>query len=231
MLIPSRTLPRRRPGAAGRRLQRGLSLVEMMVGVTIGLFVVAGASVLMVSQLGENRRLLLETQVQQDLRAAADLVTRDLRRAGYDRNADLHLWLPDRPQQPPTENLLAVVGTAPLTYRYTRGSESVYQISLADGVLRRRIGSGTPQPLTDERALRITAFDIAEVGAPAQKLPCPNLCPDGSEDCWPTVDVRDYTIRLRGQAVGDPAVVREIVSRVRVRNDAIAFNAAGQVCP
>jgi len=35
------------------------------------------------TQLGDNRRLLLEAQMQQDMRTAADLISRDLRRAGY----------------------------------------------------------------------------------------------------------------------------------------------------
>ncbi len=59
-----------------------MSIVELMVGVTIGLIVVAAASLIMSGQLVENRKLLLETQLQQDLRAAADIITRELRRAG-----------------------------------------------------------------------------------------------------------------------------------------------------
>ncbi|MDQ2780283.1 MAG: prepilin-type N-terminal cleavage/methylation domain-containing protein, partial [Pseudomonadota bacterium] len=65
-----------------RLLQRGLSLVELMVGITIGLFVVAAAATLVSVQLADNRRLLLETQMQQDLRATADIIGRELRRAG-----------------------------------------------------------------------------------------------------------------------------------------------------
>ena len=70
------------PGTSRQR-QTGLSLVELMVGVAVGLFVVAGATLVVSNQLGDNRRLMLETQIQQDLRAAADLIARDLRRSGY----------------------------------------------------------------------------------------------------------------------------------------------------
>jgi len=65
-----------------RSAQQGLSLVELMVGITIGLFVVAAASLVVSNQLFDNRRLLLETQLQQDLRATMDIITRQLRRAG-----------------------------------------------------------------------------------------------------------------------------------------------------
>ena len=65
------------------RHSRGISLVELMVGIAVGMIVVAGASVMLVNQVNEHRRLMLETQVQQDLRASADLILRELRRAGY----------------------------------------------------------------------------------------------------------------------------------------------------
>ena len=75
-----------------RAAQRGLSIVEMMVGVTIGLLVVAGATMVVSTQLLDNRQLMVETQVQQDLRAAADIITRDLRRAGYTSNPQNGVW-------------------------------------------------------------------------------------------------------------------------------------------
>ena len=53
-----------------------------MVGIALGLFVVAASTALVANQLGDNRRLLLETQVQQDLRASMDIITRQMRRAG-----------------------------------------------------------------------------------------------------------------------------------------------------
>jgi type II secretory pathway component PulJ len=70
------------PRAAVRRRQAGLSIVELMVGVTVGLIVVAAATVMVSGQLAENRRLLIETQMQQDLRAAADIIAREIRRQG-----------------------------------------------------------------------------------------------------------------------------------------------------
>ena len=71
---------------------RGLSIVELMVGIAVGMFVLAGASLLASSQLSDNRQLLLETQVQQDLRATADLIARELRRGGYWANAGSTVW-------------------------------------------------------------------------------------------------------------------------------------------
>ena len=71
---------------------QGLSIVELMVGITIGLFILAGASMVLTTQLGDNRRLLLEAQVQQDLRVASDLISREIRAAGYWGNAYQQVW-------------------------------------------------------------------------------------------------------------------------------------------
>ena len=71
---------------------RGLSIVELMIGIAIGLFIVAGATLMLTTQLGDNRRLLLEAQIQQDMRAAADMITRDIRRAGYWGQAYQQVW-------------------------------------------------------------------------------------------------------------------------------------------
>ncbi|MFG6461159.1 PilW family protein [Roseateles sp. DXS20W] len=74
--------------------QRGLGLVELMVGITVGLIVAAGASMVAVNQINEHRRLMLETQIQQDLRVAADLLQQDLRRAGYRGQTEQGVWAP-----------------------------------------------------------------------------------------------------------------------------------------
>ena len=75
-----------------RLRSRGLSIVEMLVGIAIGLFVVAGATLVATGQLADNRLLMLETQLQQDLRATADLVARELRRGGLWGNAADSVW-------------------------------------------------------------------------------------------------------------------------------------------
>ncbi|PZP30372.1 MAG: hypothetical protein DI603_14690 [Roseateles depolymerans] len=77
-----------------RIAQQGLSLVELMVGITIGLIITAGASMVAVNQINEHRRLTLETQVQQDLRTAADLIQQDLRRAGFRGVPSDGVWSP-----------------------------------------------------------------------------------------------------------------------------------------
>ncbi len=77
---------------AGSRQQRGLSLIELMVGITVGMIVVAAASLMMTTQLKEHKLLVLETQLQQDLRAAGDLMLKDMRRAGFWARPQNGVW-------------------------------------------------------------------------------------------------------------------------------------------
>jgi type IV pilus assembly protein PilW len=214
----------RAPRSPGR--QRGLSLVEMMVGIAVGLIVVAGAGALVANQLGDNRRLLLEAQVQQDLRAAMDIVTRDLRRAGgWTDTARLAVWAPGAPAQANPYTALAPASAAAtqVDYNYYRnaGSPTAYGFRLQGGVLQTLLGGW--QDLTDARAVRITAFSVTPRSAPAAPVPCPRVCPGGGSACWTSVNVnvRELVVDITGQAVSDPAVQRSLSTSVRLRNDEV----------
>lgn len=208
------------------RPRRGLSLVEMMVGVAVGLIVVAGATLLVATQLGDNRRLLLETQVQQDLRAAADIVTRDIRRSGaWLDTARLGIWTPGAtPQANPYSALLpASAAATQVTYQYLRSpgaSTTDYGFRLQSGVIQTLLG-GAWQDLTDVRVVRVTRFDITPRHAPAIQMPCPNECPGGGTACWPTLTVRELVVDITGVAVGDASVQRSLSTTVRPRNDEV----------
>lgn len=223
--------------STGGRLQRGLSLVELMVGITVGLFIVAGAAVLTGTQLGENRKLLLETQVQQDLRATADIVTRELRRAGYDVTPEYLVWSASEPASSPrrSSRLGLKLDTADgdkVAFNYDRpGGLLDFGYRLVDGKLVMRVDTSF-QDLTDRNAIEITAFDVTREAVHTEQLACPKLCSDGTQNCWPTTAVTDVTVSITGRSTADPSFVRTVRSRVRVRNDGVVFNVSPtEVCP
>ena len=215
--------------------QLGLSVVELMVGIAVGLFVVAAAAMLVSTQLSDNRRLLLETQVQQDLRAAADIITRELRRAGHWNRAEQFVWIGagvpvDNPHGP-----LEFDAPDQVRFDYNPPSGSgPYGFRRQGSVLQTRLGSGGWQELTDGNTLRITSLSVTPQDrvTPAVPVPCPNLCPDGSSDCWPTrtLTVRELVVDIQGEAVADPAVKRSLRSVVRLRNDLVSADPSAS-CP
>lgn len=221
-----------------RRGQRGLSLVELMVGVAVGLFIVAGATMLAATQLSSNRQLLLETQVQQDLRAAADIITRELRRAGHRPEAHKLIWSAATPTTEPLPNLRAGLEQPPRTgdvvsYDYERfsGDPGNFGYQLASGVIRQRIGT-TTQDLTDRNTIRVTAFSVDLQTVASEQLACPRLCTGNSQSCWPTVKLVDAVVSITAQAANNAELVRTVVSRVRLRNDGVKFSDSTKpVCP
>ena len=209
--------------------QRGLSLVELLVGFAVALFVVIGSIVLLVDQLRDSRRLLLEARVHQDLRAAADLISRDLRRAGF--------WQRTSTDRPNPYQDIATAGpedAASVRYSFSRDSLENDSIDPAEAT-GFRLGSDTLQTLngaswqamTDPGTVRITHFSInPRVSVVPLGQFCTPACAAGTAGC-PELSLRSYVIVLRGRSATDAAVQREIRQTVRVRNDALPIGA----CP
>ena len=218
-------------GVRGRAGQHGLSLVELMVGVAIGLFVVAGATMLVSNQLGDNRRLLLETQIQQDLRAAADIIVRDVRRSGYWGAAQTGVWHAGAVavSTNPYLTLSPAASGVPVSevnFDYSRdvlendAVDATEQagFKLEDGAIKMRVG-GNWQPLTDARTLRITRFEVRLTTQPIT-LSCLKDC-GVALNCPPTQSLRELAVLIDGQAANDANVRRSLRSNVRLRNDII----------
>lgn len=70
-----------------RHTQRGFSLIELMVGMAIGLILMAAVVALTVSMLRTNAETVTLSKLTQEGRAISDLVTREVRRARYTGNA------------------------------------------------------------------------------------------------------------------------------------------------
>ena len=224
--------------------QRGLSLVELMVGITIGLFIVAAAVTLTSNQLVDNRRLLLELQIQQDLRATMDIMTRQLRRAGSNtvfaqgRVADNGLG-GIKPTEPDAEVTTAGAGPNQAEFRFYRNAAEQgpfgFRLDEANGVIVTQIGPGNPQELTDRSAMRVTALTFNSQPLVSGRLPCPKLCPGPDRTgCWPELVIQRLTITITAEARSNPNIRRSLSSDVRVRNDWLRDNAAAavtQVCP
>ena len=212
-----------------------------MIGVTIGLFILAGASLVMTSQISDNRRMLLDTQVQQDLRAVSSLIVRDLRRANYYGLSHRKIWPADL--TPSTANPYA--GLSPAT---TNGSSSLqYERSLFDqdgapnnddnGVansgrvtialnstnhtIEMTLGNSPPQALTDANVLRVTELTFT-VAVRDLAVPCGLACPQvGPAGCPLMQRLRQVNFVLVAQAVNDPRVQRSLRESVRLQNDIV----------
>jgi type II secretory pathway pseudopilin PulG len=222
-MSPRSVIDCRRP----RRREVGLSLVELMVGIAIGLFIVAAATMVVSSQLSDNRRLLLEVQVQQDMRASLDVITREIRRSGLRDLPELGLW---REGFPPVANVFADISLhdsgREIRFDYHRGVDLPnlgYRFNTTSGSLQTRIG-GNWQDLTDASTMRVTHFEVIEQAPIVHLIPCPRACSaanPANTDCWPRLRVRSYVVELAAEARADATIARTLRTEVRVRNDRI----------
>jgi type IV pilus assembly protein PilW len=208
-----------------------------MVGVAVGMFIIGGAIKLFVDMFGNNRRLLIEARVNQDLRAAADIIARDVRRAGYWQGAAAAMN--PAPGSAPATNPYAAYGSispADITYAYDRGASaaSAAGFSLSGNTIFMTVG-GASQPLTDPAAVRITNFQVVNSASNSQISELWQFCPcvgiaSGAAGACPTLSTtsgrpqalsRWVDIIIDGEAPTASAVRRRVVESVRLRNDLI----------
>jgi prepilin peptidase dependent protein B len=223
-----------------RSVQRGVGLVELLVGLTVGLFIVAGGLSLLANFTGENRRLLLETRLAQDLRAASDLITRDLRRAGYWNAASSGVWVPGGatvpPQSayglftsaacgagaPPAAASAPAAATNALCYAIAQDNNNAvaesekFGFELDGGVIYAVVRGAARVALTDPNTVTITDFVISPS---MQVINAANFCSRPCVGNCPKVAVREFEVLLKGQIPGDAGINRFLRSNVRVRND------------
>lgn len=232
-----------RPSPCILKKQHGLSIVELMVGIAVGLFVVAGAILMVTHNTSSNRSLLVETRLNQDLRAATDLIARDLRRAGYWASAARGVYVVGGSSAPPQNNYQSMIpgscNASPLPaaadeidvivsgicYYIEQGtpdnsptSNEMFGFSLSNGVISTFLGGTTPHDLTDSKTLYV---DDLQIIPHSTTISLASMCPT-TPAVAPTVAVRLFEIVVRGHAPSDANVVRGIRTYAKVRNDAVS---------
>lgn len=234
-----------------RSAERGLGLVELMVGITVGLIVAAGATLVATRQITEHRRLMLEVQMQQDLRVAADLLQQDLRRAGYRGLPANGVWEPEHSggaspakeaASSPYTELTQTRGGKDLFYRYARflpnasttmntsnvvANNEQFGIRLNAKTLYLKLGlvngQANWQPITDPDTILIDDF-IPVINS--QQIPLDDLCECPAGSICPTMAVRSVRLTIKAVAKSDANVKRTLVVEEKIRADDV-----NGVCP
>ena len=149
------------PCPAAAASQRGLSLVEMMVGLALGLLVLGGALLLMTHQARALLGLSQSSRFDQDLQEALDVVVREIHRAGFRNSSKLddaqdRLQWSQTPQETRIDWLSDTSGSV--------GPAQLMSLRLTGGVLQLKVDTQTGfQSLTDPavadiQVLRLQSF-------------------------------------------------------------------------
>lgn len=224
-----------------------MSIVELLIGVTIGLFILLGATTMFANNITNSRQILLESRINQDLRATMDLLVREVRRGGYWGNSIAGATASATSNGASESNPYAAVAVSgsEIDYAYTRDTtennvldvdseQFGFKLNTTSHAVQMLFG-GTWQTLTNTDIVRITALTITPTVTTIDiRDACAKTCtdtvisptvPTDTQNC-PRVKVRTYNVVLTGQSVSNSAIIRTLESQVRVRNDAMAG-----VCP
>lgn len=165
--------------------QRGISIVELMVGITVGLLVVTAAVAAFVGNLRGSSETLKQIRLGEELNAAMAFVENDIRRAGY--------WGTTRKEAANPFTAAATdisISGECILYAYDAVYSAGTNFGLADeadffgfkrvvdngvGVLQMRNGddtlnnsdcaTGTWVPITDRNVVNITALSFSYEGS------------------------------------------------------------------
>jgi type IV pilus assembly protein PilW len=212
--------------------------VELLISVAIGLFLLAGLTDFLGRSLTQSGRNFQDARLTQDLNVAMELMTRDLRRAGYSGTAQGVTTAAEAAANAFTQTVaaandggisLATAGCALYSYDLPASQNGTLDpaenlgFKIQDGAVQAGTSatnctSGTWQPVTDSTLSTITAltFEYLDAAGDVANLQQPFVAATGTT--W-AVCTRLIRITLTGQLVGNPNVSRTLTQSVRVRND------------
>lgn len=206
-----------------------MTLVELLVGLTVSLFLMAGAAALMTQQLHEHRRMLAQTQLQADLRALQVLLRRELRQAGAWGEPGAWLWTPETgtPRANPYDTIEVRAGelrfassqaVSDPTQREDQRLDDADRKALRwrGATLEFRTDGGRFQPLNDPSSVAVRRFEAdQEAVVMDAELTCAQPC-GSTAQCPPRVTVRTLRVQIDVEAVSDPRVRRSVDWRIPI---------------
>jgi len=197
----------------------GFTLVELMVALVVGLIIVFAVVTMFVTMLRSTSDNLKFVRLNQDMRSAMALITRDIRRAGANQNS-----ANDAAANPPVSNPFAGVTILPnqqgddeacIVYSYNSGEANElygFRWNSAAGTVEDRGATGAAcdaggwQTLSDAALLNVTGLSFTED-------------PLRSPATLGNVTIREITVTLAAALRRDPAVFREISETIKIRNE------------
>lgn len=194
------------------RRSRGFSLVELMVGMALGLILTGAVLALVVAIIQSNRQTLQSTRLNQELRATLALVANDLRRArAVDDPLTIALQPGGNPYQAVSVSMISA-GDACIVYGYDADEDRDGAIESRWHVLRREAGpsgasrvvllSSTARPASCAEGGSAIALGSDQVDITRLVVsPVTTAADEGS--------VREFTVTITGHLADDaPDVAR-----------------------
>jgi type IV pilus assembly protein PilW len=207
---------------------RGLSLIELMIALVIGLIVSGAAVALVVSIMKANAETIRATRLTQELRTTTEIISREMRRAKSVEDPVANVGLASANMLKNCDDMTpATAGTtaACATFGYdckaksdgTFDSGTFKAIGLANGKVKlASSSSAVPSCPTGGAGTQLSSdlINISELTVCVGVFNSTGSCVSAGADV--------YSVRVRGSFINDPTgLVRSISQEVRIRSTAI----------
>ncbi|KXJ58681.1 MAG: type IV pilin [Alteromonas sp. Nap_26] len=204
--------------------QKGLTLIEMMIALVLGLFVTAAIITVFSTNVRTNTENLKMIRLNQELRGAMSLMSDEFKRAGYSALASITTFM-DRTNFTTTcanysYDINANSSVDTVEYYGFRLDQANNEIDWGSGLTNVGCSTGAWQAITDPNIAEITTLDFDITGSV-------NTSGASGVTALTTttgVSVYDVTITLTGttdlphtSAANDPR--RTITETIRIRNE------------
>lgn len=211
---PGRDTPNARSG------QAGVSLVELMIGMSVALLLLSSLLTFFVTFNRSQFDLLRGVRLEQEIRSTLDFMVRDLRRAGFWRDAHLDLPQPaicnasffDGCADAGSPTPIFSVSGSTINYAYDAdhsGEPARFGFRLRSGAVE-YLANGQWLSLTDTTATRFTQLEIT----PTERA----VAFDDADDAH-ALTIRILRITATAAVPNHPQLVRTVTREVRIRND------------
>lgn len=211
--------------------QTGFTLVELVIALGLNLVVVVALLGIFIANLNHYRSVLNANMLYQQLQTAMDIMTSDIRRAGYWANAsnDAHLDQNNNPFMASGLDVSVPAGNTCILFSYDHNNNGTLP-SIGSGSDDERYGyrlSGTAiqtrpwgasfscaaaasawENMTDTNIVNVTALTFTLTTQTINTGP-------GTAG----ITLRSVDISLTGRLVSDSTVTKTLTQHVRIRND------------
>jgi len=206
-----------------RYMQRGFTLIELMISIVIGLIILAAVMGMFVTMIKSDSDNLKSIRLNHQLRAAMSLISRDLRRSGYNGTsaATVIAGTPNPFQELATTATCIIYAYDANNNGINEGNPERFGFRLNGGAIESRersencAGTTNWDNLTDENLVEITTFNVSDpdlVGDEPEETTNPGKTSAG-------ITTHQITISISGRLVRDPSVSRTITETVEIRNN------------
>lgn len=199
--------------------QQGLSLVELMITVSLGLLLMAALTSVFSNTLSVNSRSLTLSQLQEESTAVMELMVSDIRRTGYHGGAANIIIDPDNQVTAFTNSVTISAwpdeaAASCILFKYDvngngidDGSDDAFGYRLRDGQIERRQGIAT---CTETGWQGLTSVDMVRISDLNFVL---------AEQTTGDVTERRVTIRMAAEVSTDASLTRTLTTEVVLRNE------------